>query len=207
MTEPRAGFYSPPEPRIRALGIAAIAGGILWPIGLLNFAITVGETCGPAGCEFSQASAVLIALSTVLMAIGMAGLELRPRPPLGLLDLIGDMTVAVSAGLFVLASALAAPVFLGSAFLLLLIGGIVFGIEGFRGAARPRMASALVAIGAGGMLAFAVLGGIGGQGGTGGLEQTVILAILLYSVGWVWLGVDLVLGRPVPIRHQGPERE
>ena len=200
MTDGRPGFYPPPEPRIRVLGIAAIAGGLLWPLALLQFATTVGATCGPAGCQFSLEASVLLALSTVLIAIGAAGLDLRPRPPIGLLDLIGDMTLGVSGGLFVIASLLAAPVFLGSAFLLLLIGGIVFGVEGFRGAARPRLPSAIVAVGAGAMIAFAILGGIAGPGGAGGFDQTVILGILLFAVGWVWLGADLLLGRPVPIR-------
>ena len=203
--EPRAGFYPPPEPRIRALGLGALIGGVLWPFALVAVFVSIAETCGPAGCSFSAVSLLPIAASILLLVVGVVGLELRPRPPLGLLDLIGDLTLGVAAGLFVVAWLFAAPVFLGSAFLLLMVGGVVFGIEGFRHGARPRWPSVLVAIGAGAVLAFAVLGGVGGQGATGGFDQTIVLAILLFSTGWAWLGIDLLLGRPIAIQGDRPE--
>jgi hypothetical protein len=142
------------------------------------------------------------------MALGVLGLELRPRAELGLADLIGDLTIGVAAVLFLVSALLGAPVFLGSAFLLLLLGGIIFGVEGFRHQARPRWPSILVAIGAGGILAFAILGGLIGPSAAGSLDQTVLLGILLFAAGWVWLGVDLLLGRPLAIQpgSQGRQR-
>lgn len=140
----------------------------------------------------------------MLIALGVVGLELRPRAPLGLFDLIGDLTVGVAALLFLLSSLLHAAIFLGSAFLLLMIGGIVFGVEGFRHGARPRWPSVLVAIGSGAVLVFSVVGGLGGQGATGGYEPSVLIGILFFAVGWAWLGLDLVLGRPVTITGDQP---
>jgi hypothetical protein len=141
-----------------------------------------------------------MAASVVLLCVGLAGLELRPRPPIGLLDLIGDLTIVVASLLFVVAWLFTAPVFLGSAVLLLMVGGIVFGIEGFRHGARPRWPSALVGIGSGSILLLAIVGGVGGSDAAGGFEQTIVIGILLFAAGWVWLGVDLLLGRPIPIR-------
>lgn len=173
---------------------------MLWPFALLDFATSLQATCGPAGCSLGEASAVTLAAAVGLIALGVAGLELRPRPPLGLLDLIGDLTLIVAAALFAIAALLRAPVFLGSAFLLLLIGGIVFGVEGFRHGARPRWPSVLVAIGSLGILGFAFVGGLGGQAAASSLDQTVLLGILLFAAGWAWLGADLALGRPLPAR-------
>jgi hypothetical protein len=133
-------------------------------------------------------------------------LELRPRPQLGLVDLIGDLTITVAAVLFLISALLRVPVFLGSAFLLLLLGGIIWGVEGFRHQARPRWPSVLVAIGSGGILAFAILGGLAGPGIAGSLDQTVLLGILLFAAGWVWLGIDLLLGRPLAIQPGPPSR-
>ena len=147
-----------------------------------------------------------MAASVVLLCVGVAGLELRPRPPIGLLDLIGDLTIGVASLLFVIAWLFTAPVFLGSAVLLLMVGAIVFGLEGFRHGARPRWPSALVAIGSGSILALAVAGGVGGPEAAGGFDQTIVLGILLFAAGWIWLGVDLILGRPIPIRADRPEQ-
>jgi hypothetical protein len=202
--EPKPGFYPPPGGRARLLALGAILGGALWPLALFDYSISIGETCGPAGCSLAEANALTLAASVVLIALGVAGLELRPRAQLGLVDLIGDLTIGVAAALFTVSALLRAPVFLGSAFLLLLLGGVIWGVEGFRHQARPRWPSILVAIGSGGVLAFAILGGLVGPAAAGSLDQTVVLGILLFAAGWVWLGVDLLLGRPLPIQPSAP---
>ena len=102
--------------------------------------------------SIDRGSLGLMAISPVLLVIGLLGLELRARHELGLGDLVGDLTVATSASLFVLAFVAGITGLVGPGLLLMLVGSLVFGIVGYLNGARQRIASAVVAIGAGSVL-------------------------------------------------------
>jgi hypothetical protein len=141
----------------------------------------------------------LTALAPVGFTIGIAGLELRASrlPALG--DLVGDLSIGTSAALFVLSFILGSIGFLGPGLLLLLLGSLIFGVVGYRNRARPQMASALVGIGAGGILVFLLGGAATGATAGEGLGIPSLIALVLFCLGWGWLGVDLFLGRPLAI--------
>ena len=155
------------------------------------------QTCTPSACNVSRIDLAVIALAPVLFALTALGLELRTPRFFGLGDLIGDLTIGTAAGLFVLAVLLGTVGFLGPGLLLLLIGSIVFGIVGFRNGARQRLASAVVAIGAGSLMFLLLTGATAGFGA--GLETPFLFGLLLFGVGWGWLGGHLLLARPLPI--------
>jgi hypothetical protein len=178
---------------------------VLWPVSLVVLA-SAAAGCVSTDCTIDRGSLAVIAASPVLLAISVLGLELRARHEFGLGDLVGDLTIATSAGLFVLSFITGLAGFLGPGLLLLLIGSAIFGLVGFLNGARHRLASAVVGIGAGFVILFVALAGAGGSGGTS--DATSLLPLALFSIGWGWLGVHLLLGRPLAIldRERDPSR-
>ena len=137
-----------------------------------------------------------MALSPACLAVAALALDLRvPRTP-GLGDLIGDLTIGTAAILFVAAAVTGVVGMVGPGLLLLLIGSFVFGTVGYLNGARHRLASGIVAIAAGSVLLFLVLGA---SNGGSGFETPAILGLTMFSIGWGWLGGHLLLGRPLPI--------
>jgi hypothetical protein len=193
---PQPGFYPLPTRNQRLAGIAGILGAILWPVSIYVIADAT-QTCTPSACNVSRIDLALIALAPVLFAITVLALEWRTTRFFGLGDLIGDLTIGTAAGLFVLATIAGTVGFLGPGLLLLLIGSVVFGLVGYRNGARQRLASAVVAIGAGSLLFLLLTGAAAGFGS--GLETPFLFGLLLYGVGWGWLGGHLLLARPLPI--------
>jgi hypothetical protein len=202
--DPTHSYYPTPSVPVRLAGIGAIAGAILWPLALLVLANTASGCVPGSSCPIDGGSIVLTALGPVGLAIGVMGLERRAPRTLGLADYVGDLTLGVTAALFLISLLLGSPALLGPGLLLLLIGSVIFGIAGYFSGSRPRMASALVAIGAGGTLLFLVLGALGGGGA--GADTPSLFALLLFSFGWAWLGVDLLLARPLVIQERADRR-
>ena len=193
------GFYPLPSRNVRLAGLAGIAGALLWPVMLIELA-NVTQSCIATSCEVDRGSLVLIALAPISLGLATLGLELRARHTPGMGDLVGDLTVGTSAVLFALSVVTGAAGLIGPGLLLLLIGSLIFGIVGYLNGARQRLASAIVAIGAGSLLLFLAVGA--GSGGAG-FETPSILALAMFAIGWGWLGVHLLLARPLPI----PERK
>jgi hypothetical protein len=201
--DPTRSYYPAPATTIRLAGIGAILGAILWPVALLVLANSVAACVPGTTCAVDRGSLALAALGPVGFVVAVVGLELRAPRTLALADFVGDLSLGVAAALFVLSFILGSLVLLGPGILLLLIGSLIFGFAGYSSGGRPRMASALVAIGAGGTLLFLVIGALGGGAGT---ESPSIFALLLFSLGWAWLGVDLLLGRPLVILERADRR-
>jgi hypothetical protein len=190
------GHYPLPSRLVRLAGIAGLVGAVLWPLTIL---VIAGATqgCTAAACDVDRGSLFVIALAPVLFAITLVGLELRARRFLGLADLIGDLTIGTAAALFVLAFVTGAIGFLGPGLLLLLIGSIIFGFVGYLNGARARLGSVVVGIGAGALVFLLLAGAMSGLGA--GIETPWLFALLLYGIGWGWLGGSLLLARPLPI--------
>src|SRR2546425_1077377 len=195
--DPTVSYYPAPTLPIRLAGIGAIAGAALWPVALLVLANAVLGCAPDATCTIDRGSIALAALGPVALVIGVVGLERRAPRTLSMADFVGDLSLGVAAALFLVSVLAGSLGFLGPGILLLLIGSVIFGVAGYQSGARPRMASALVAIGGGGTLLFLVLGALGGGGA--GTETPSIFALLIFSLGWAWLGVDLLLARPLVI--------
>jgi len=197
-------FYPEPSRTVRLAGIAGIAGGLLWPVTFIQLA-SLAATCTSAGCASDRGALAVAAFSPVCLAVTVLGLELRARRIPGMGDLVGDLTVGTSAALFALSFLIGSVGFVGPGLLLLLIGSAIFGAVGYRSGARQRMASAVVGIGAGGLLALLLVGPFAGFGTA--LETPTILALVLVAFGWAWLGAHLLLARPLPILvRDSPER-
>ena len=194
---PSGAFYPEPSRTIRLAGILGIAGALLWPVTLIALANALSG-CSGTPCPVDRGSLLLIALSPACLGLAVLGLELRVRRTPGLGDLIGDLTIGTAAILFTLSFVTGILGLVGPGLLLLLIGSLVFGIVGYLNGARHRLASAIVAIGAGSVLLFLVIGAGAGTGGSG-LETPSLLGLAMFSVGWAWLGGHLLLGRPLPI--------
>jgi len=192
--------FPPPTTTVRLLGIAGILGAALWPVTIVTIA-NASAACAGTTCEVDRGSLLVIGLAPIFFAITVLGLELRTRRFAGMGDLVGDLTIGTAAALFFLSFAIGAIGFIGPGLLLLLIGSIIFGIVGFRNGARQRLASAVVAIGAGSLLFFLFAGAASGLGE--GLETPLLLSLLLYGIGWGWLGGHLLLARPLPIPERG----
>jgi hypothetical protein len=190
------GHYPRPSRNVRLAGIAGLVGAVMWPLTIL---VIAGATqgCTATACDVDRGSLFVIGLAPVLFAITLIGLELRARRFLGLGDLIGDLTIGTAAALFVLAFVSGAIGFLGPGLLLLLIGSIVFGAVGYLNGSRARVGSAVIAIGAGALVFLLLAGAASGFGA--GLETPWLFALLLYGIGWGWLGGSLLLARPLPI--------
>jgi hypothetical protein len=200
--EGSGAFYPEPSWKVRLAGVAGLAGAVLWPVSLGIFA-GAAATCTSAVCNVDRGSLGIAALSPILLGLTVLGLELRAPHTLGMGDLVGDITVATAGALFLLAFLAGAVGLVVPGLLLLLIGSTIFGIVGYMNGARQRLASAVVAIGAGSFLMFLFGGALGGSGA--GLETPTLLALLLFGIGWGWLGGHLLLARPLPIpSKQGP---
>jgi hypothetical protein len=189
-----AGFYPRPTNTLRLLGVLGILGAFLWPLSILVIADAT-QACGPSACDVGRGDLTIIALAPVFFALTVVGLELRAPRNAGMGDLIGDLTIGTAAALFVLTVLVGSIGFLGPGLLLLLIGSIVFGLVGYRSGARHRMASMIVALGAGALLFFLLAGAVSGFGS--GLETAWIFSLVLYGIGWGWLGGHLLLARPL----------
>ena len=191
----------------RAAGVAALAGAIVWPLGLLALADASISSCVSATSCLPASSAVApLALSTILITIGVAGLESRAPGEIGLPDLIGDLTIGTAAALLTATVAAGSLGLIGPAFLLLLIGSIIFGIRGWNGRRRSQFGSMLVGIGMATVIVFLVLASSVGTATIGGFESPALVGLLIYAVGWGWLGLHLVLGRPLaPLPYRAPE--
>ncbi len=192
-----------PEPSrlMRLAGLAGIVGGLLWPITFIQLA-TIAANCTTAVCDVERGALLVAAISPVCLAIAVLGLELRARRLAGMGDLVGDLTIGTAAALFVLSLVVGAVGFVGPGLLLLLIGSAIFGVVGYRNGARPRMASAFVGIGAGGMLVLLLAGPLAGLGNA--VETPTVLALVLVALGWSWLGAHLLLARPLPMLVKEP---
>jgi hypothetical protein len=193
-------FYPEPSRLVRLAGLAGIAGALLWPVTLVVLA-GAAATCTTATCSVDRGSLAVAAISPICIGITALALELRARHTPGFGDLVGDITLATSAALFLFTFITGIVGLVGPGLLLLLIGSLIFGVVGYFNGARQRLASAVVAIGAGALLAVLFGGAATGLGS--GLETPSVLALLLFGVGWGWLGGHLLLARPLPI----PERK
>jgi hypothetical protein len=193
------GFYPLPSRTVRLAGICGIVGALLWPLTIIAIA-DASQRCTSEGCDVGRGNLLLIAVAPILFALTVLGLELRTPRWFGMGDLVGDLTIATAAVLFILTFAIGAIGFLGPGLLLLLVGSIVFGLVGFRNGARQRLASAVVAIGAGSLLFFLFAGAASGFGA--GLETPWLFSLLLYGIGWGWLGGHLLFARPLPIPYR-----
>lgn len=194
--EPSGAFYPEPSRTVRLAGIAGIAGFVLWPVTILVLADAT-KTCTATACDVERGSLALIALSPILLALTALALELRVRHTPGLGDLIGDLTVGTAGVLFALSVLLGFPGLLGPGLMLMLIGSSIFGLVGYRNGTRHRLASAVLAIGAGSLLILLFGGAASGFGA--GLETPWLLGLLMFGLGWGWLGAHLLLARPLPI--------
>jgi hypothetical protein len=194
-------YYPPPSRFSRLLGLGAVVGAVLWPLALIVLASAANECGDQTECLLDRSTLLFIAIAPLGLAIGLIGLERRAPRLLGMLDFVGDLSIGTAACLFVVAFVAGSIGLVGPGLLLLLIGSVIFGIVGYWRGVRPRMASALVAIGAGGTILFLGLGAAsaGGSGSGTGLEGASILGLALFTLGWAWLGIDLLLGRPLPI--------
>jgi len=192
----------------RLVGCGAVVGAILWPVALADMAATVGLAPRPAVVPLTANPLPLpigpLALAVLLFAAVVATLELRATTPVGLSDLVGDLSIATAAAVFLVAATLDAEGLLGPGFVVLCVGSVVFGLAGLDGKRRPPWGSALVAVGGGGLLASLIAIGSLGPGRLEGVTETALLSLLLYSAGWAWLGVHLALPRPSSPPPGGP---
>ena len=187
----------PPTPIVvRVVGVGTIGGAVLWLLGLGSLAaagLAEGFDPGASAAGLS----LPIAVAGLLFTIGLITLERRAARDLRLIDLVGDLSIATGVGLFVLAAVLGSFAPLGPGLLLFHIGAVLFGAAGSDGRRRPRWASVLVGVGGATLLAYLVLGGLFGPDAQTGLGQGAFIGQLLLAGGWAWLGLHLVLGRPL----------
>ena len=200
---PSGAFYPRPSVAVRLAGVAGILGAVLWPVTIVVIA-DASQTCTPTSCAVDRVDLLVIAFAPILFAVTVAGVELRARRFVGMGDLVGDLTIGTSAALFLLSAVTGLIGFLGPGLLLLMIGSIIFGTVGFLNGARQRLASAMVAIGAGSLLFFLLVGAVSGFGA--GLETPWLFSLVLYGIGWAWLGGHLLLARPLPILVRGADQ-
>jgi hypothetical protein len=191
-----AGYFPTPSSALRLAGLGCILGAILL-IGALYFLGDGRVTCTQTDCSADRATLGILALAAILLAVGVVGLELRASREPGLLDLVGDLSIGTAALLAALAFILGTFGLALPGLLLLLVGSTVFGIGGYFRGARPQMASALVGVGAGAFLFFLV-GGPATADNLGGATP-LLVSLLSFIVGWIWLGADLLLARPLEI--------
>ena len=178
------------------MGVGAIIGAVLWLLALGDLAATAIAVSPDRGVTVGLSPIVPLAIALLLFCAAIVTLERRATVDLRLADLIGDLSIGTATGLFAVAAVLDLPGLLGPGFVLLLVGSVIFGIAGLNGKRRPRWGSALVGIGAGGLLACFLLAAALGVGRLSEFAQTALLSLLLFATGWAWLGVHLALARP-----------
>jgi hypothetical protein len=206
VTDERSERVPGPGPLVRLAGAGAVAGAILWPIALSGMATSLVADAGPSGSGVGLTPILPLAIALILFAAAVAALEYRATTDIGFVDLVGDLSIGMAAAVVTLAAALGTVELLGPGFAVLFAGSVIFGAAGLNGARRPRWGSALVATGAGGLLACFVVVAALGPGRLGELAQTAMLSLLLYAVGWAWLGLHLVLGRRLDPTTTGRSR-
>ena len=187
----RPGFLA------RVVGAGAVVGAILWPIALGDMAVRAVSVTQEGGQRLAGSPIVPLAIAVLLFSAAIVALERRARREIRFRDLVGDLTIATSAVVFVVAGALGSYGLLGPGFLLLFVGSVIFGVAGFDGKRRPRWGSALVGIGAGGLLAGLLVAAALGADRLDGIAQAALLSLVLYTVGWFWLGLHLALAWPL----------
>jgi hypothetical protein len=191
-SEHRRGFPM----SLRLGGIAAVIGGALWFAGLM------WGTLDPAD---EDPGAILMAIGTVALLIGLAGLsafQARRHPVLvwaafalpavgGALATLGLTVMAVGGdqavfgiygwGLFIVGV------------MATIAGSFVFAIATYRTAALPRTGAVIL-----GISAVISLVGFIAESGLGGAVQPIFLAAFgSFAIGWVVLGLQAIrLDRP-----------
>ena len=181
----------------RVVGVGAVVGAILWPIALGDMAVRAISVTQEGGQRLAGSPIVPLAIALLLFSAAIAALERGATREIRFRDLVGDLTIATSAVVFALAAVVGSYGLLGPGFLLLFVGSVIFGAAGFDGKRRPRWGSALVGIGAGGLLASLLVAAAFGTDRLDGIAQTALLSLVLYTVGWFWLGLHLALARPL----------
>jgi hypothetical protein len=184
-----------PGPLVRLAGAGAVAGAILWPIALSGMATSLVAEAGGSGSGVRLNPIAPLAIALLLFAAAVAALEYRATTDIGFVDLVGDLSIGMAAAVITLAAAFGLYDLLGPGFAVLFAGSVLFGAAGLNGARRPRWGSALVATGAGGLLACFVVVAALGASRLAELAQTAMLSLLVYAIGWAWLGLHLALGR------------
>lgn len=183
----------PRGPLTRLAGVGGVAGAILWPLALADLAArAVSDVQGQAPIGLDPT--VPIALAIVLFATITAALERRASTTVGFLDLVGDLSIGTAAAVAVVAAIFGASELMGPTFALLIVGSVLFGAAGLNGKRRPQWGSALVAAGAGGLLASYLVSAAVGVGQVAEVAPTVLLSLLLHAAGWAWLGLHLAVG-------------
>jgi hypothetical protein len=195
-----------PGPVARLSGWGAIVGAIVWPVGLSLMAETarLAPLRGEMPTRGFAFAGLPVALAILLFAAAVATLELRATTAIRLSDLVGDLSIAMAAAVFLVAMVTDEEGLFGPGFVVLCVGSVIFGLAGLDGRRRPRWASALIGAGAGGLLACLVSIGTLGPAGLEGVAGAALVSILLYSAGWAWLGVHLALARPLATRAEDP---
>jgi hypothetical protein len=174
--------------------VGGVAGAIVWPLALADLAArAVSDAQGQVAAGLDPR--VPIALAMLLFAAVAAALERRASTTFGFLDLVGDLSIGSAAIVAVVGAAFGASALMGPAFALLIVGSVLFGAAGLSGKRRPQWGSALVAAGAGGLLASYLVAAAVGVGQVADVAPTVLLSLLLHAAGWAWLGVHLAVGR------------
>lgn len=184
-----------PGPLARLIGAGAVAGAVLWPISLSGIASSLVAEAGGGGATLSTNPIVPLALALLLFAAAVGALERAATTEIGFLDLVGDLSIGMAAAVVALAAILGSLGLLGPGLAVLFGGSVIFGAAGLNGRRRPRWGSALVGSGAGGLLLCFVVAASLGAGRLDDLAQTAFVSLLLYAVGWAWLGLHLALGR------------
>jgi len=198
---------APAGPRPTSLqrlgGVAAISGAFLWPLGLVYAATGAFVACGGTpDCAPGREMMAPLALAGALLTAGLAAMELRAPDPAGILDLVGALSLATATALLVISTILGSFALVWPGFLLFMVGSMVIGASGWTGTRRSRMGSLCVGVGAATIVVFLVAGALAvGSGSTAGsLAESTMLGFLLFSLGWIWLGAQLALCRPLGTR-------
>ena len=184
---------------IRWAGLAAVLSGVSSVIGDLLSLVVDLESAESAATTPYMLVFLLYLLGTVLLLLGLVGLYSSQSEPAGFLGLLGFLvaflgTALVSGALwfelFITPSlAVEAPELaeaeLGLAgfaisFLLVVVGWVLFGVAALRARVYPRLAAALLIVGAVASLVPIPLSGV------------------VLSVAVAWLGLMLFTGRGMP---------
>ncbi len=170
---------------LRIGGIAAIIGGVLWPVG---FFLTAGA--GDRGASDPIAEAVLLVIGSLALVVALAGLsafQARTHPGLAwaafAIPAVG--TIVSIVGIIGILSGGDYWVVWGLGTLTAFVGSTLFAVVTYRTAALSRRASALLGVGS--------VTTIVALAGTVDLGPALIVAALgCFGVGWFALGVQAI---------------